>query len=122
MSNSVKPIPEGFYSITPYMIISNAAEAIESQPQPLEQLVGEPKKLLEIPGIGKRMAENVWTDALALGKINPTTNTLKQHVYPTTSQGKTALTQKHMIFVRIANRQQRIAVLAIPINVEKQSA
>ena len=37
----------------------NAAEAIESQPQPLEQLVGEPKKLLEIPGIGKRMAENI---------------------------------------------------------------
>jgi len=37
----------------------NAAEAIESQPQPLEQLVGEPKKLLEIPAIGKRMAENI---------------------------------------------------------------
>ena len=37
----------------------NAAEAVESQPQPLEQLVGEPKKLLEIPGIGKRMAENI---------------------------------------------------------------
>ena len=37
----------------------NAAEAIESQAQPLEQLVGEPKKLLEIPGIGKRMAENI---------------------------------------------------------------
>jgi PhnB protein len=29
MSNSVKPIPEGFHSITPYMTISNAAEAIE---------------------------------------------------------------------------------------------
>src|SRR5882724_1231709 len=37
----------------------NAVEAIESQPQPLEQLVGEPKKLLEIPAIGKRMAENI---------------------------------------------------------------
>jgi len=37
----------------------NAAEAIESQPQPLEQLVGEPNKLLEIPAIGKRMAENI---------------------------------------------------------------
>jgi PhnB protein len=29
MSDSVKPIPEGYHSITPYLIISNAAEAIE---------------------------------------------------------------------------------------------
>ena len=70
----------------------------------------------------KRMAEDVRANTLALRQINPTTKTLKQHVYTTTSQGKTAFTQKHMIFVRITNRQQRIAVLAIPINVEKQSA
>src|SRR2546423_1543119 len=67
------------------------------------------------------MAEDVRTNTLALGQINPATKTLEQHVYPTTSQSKTAFTQKHMIFVRITNRQQRIAVLAIPINVEKQS-
>ncbi len=34
----------------------NAAEAIEGLPQPVAQLVNEPKKLLEVPGIGKSMA------------------------------------------------------------------
>src|SRR5512146_2691204 len=34
----------------------NAAEAIEGLPQPVEQLICEPKKLLEVPGIGKSMA------------------------------------------------------------------
>jgi PhnB protein len=29
MSNSVKPIPEGYHSITPYLIIKGASEAIE---------------------------------------------------------------------------------------------
>ena len=37
----------------------NAAEAIEGLPQPVEQLIGEPKKLLEVPGIGKSMAEKL---------------------------------------------------------------
>ena len=34
----------------------NAAEAIEGLPQPVEQLICEPKKLLEVPGIGKSLA------------------------------------------------------------------
>ncbi len=34
----------------------NAAEAIEGLPQPVAQLVSEPKRLLEVPGIGKSMA------------------------------------------------------------------
>jgi DNA polymerase (family X) len=34
----------------------NAAEAIEALPQPVEQLICEPKRLLEVPGIGKSMA------------------------------------------------------------------
>jgi DNA polymerase (family 10) len=37
----------------------NAAEAIESLGQSIEDLICEPKKLLEIPGIGKRTAENL---------------------------------------------------------------
>jgi DNA polymerase (family 10) len=37
----------------------NAAEAIESLPESVEQLICEPKRLLEVPGIGKRMAENL---------------------------------------------------------------
>jgi DNA polymerase (family X) len=37
----------------------NAAEAIEGLPQSVEQLVSEPKKLLEVPGIGKSMAEKL---------------------------------------------------------------
>src|SRR5215471_12472942 len=36
-----------------------AAEAIESLPQSLTELVNEPKKLLEIPGIGKGMCQNI---------------------------------------------------------------
>ena len=35
----------------------NAAEAIEGLPQPVQQLICEPKKLLEVPGIGKSMSE-----------------------------------------------------------------
>jgi DNA polymerase (family 10) len=37
----------------------NAAEAIEGLPQPVQQLICEPKKLLEVPGIGKSMAEKL---------------------------------------------------------------
>ena len=37
----------------------NAAEAIEGLPQPVEQLICEPKKLLAVPGIGKSMAEKL---------------------------------------------------------------
>jgi DNA polymerase (family X) len=37
----------------------NAAEAIEGLPQAVEQLICEPKKLLEVPGIGKSMAEKL---------------------------------------------------------------
>jgi DNA polymerase (family 10) len=37
----------------------NAAEAIEGLPQPVEQLICEPKKLLEVPGIGKSMSEKL---------------------------------------------------------------
>jgi DNA polymerase (family 10) len=36
-----------------------AAEAIEGWPQQVSELVGEPKKLLEVPGIGKGMAANI---------------------------------------------------------------
>ena len=37
----------------------NAAEAIEGLPQPVEQLICEPKKLLAVPAIGKSMAEKL---------------------------------------------------------------
>jgi DNA polymerase (family X) len=36
-----------------------AAEALEGYPQQVSQLIDEPKKLLEIPGIGKGMAANI---------------------------------------------------------------
>jgi DNA polymerase (family 10) len=55
-----------FYEVADLMEINNddsfrirsyrrAAEAIESLPQPISTLVADPKKLLEIPGIGKAM-------------------------------------------------------------------
>jgi DNA polymerase (family 10) len=37
----------------------NAAQAIESHPQQISSLIAEPKKLLEIPGIGKGMQANL---------------------------------------------------------------
>ena len=37
----------------------NAAEAIEAYPQQISELIGEPKKVLAIPGIGKGMLENL---------------------------------------------------------------
>ncbi len=36
-----------------------AAEALEGHPQQVSELIAEPKKLLEIPGIGKGMAANI---------------------------------------------------------------
>src|ERR1700721_2357462 len=37
----------------------NAAEAIEASPQQIADLIGEPKKVLAIPGIGKGMLSNL---------------------------------------------------------------
>src|SRR3984893_787399 len=37
----------------------NAAQAIENHPQPIKDIIGEPKKVLEIPGIGKGMLTNL---------------------------------------------------------------
>jgi DNA polymerase (family 10) len=37
----------------------NAAEAIEALPQQIAELIGEPKKVLAIPGIGKGMLANL---------------------------------------------------------------
>jgi len=37
----------------------NAAQALESLPTPIAELVGDAKKLLEIPGIGKSMASHI---------------------------------------------------------------
>ncbi len=39
----------------------NAAEAIEALPQQVSDLIGEPKKLLAVPGIGKGMLTNLQT-------------------------------------------------------------
>ena len=35
MSGKVKPIPEGYYTLTPYLIVRNAAQAIEFYKQAL---------------------------------------------------------------------------------------
>jgi DNA polymerase (family 10) len=37
----------------------NAAQAIESHPQQIRNIIGEPKKVLAIPGIGKGMLQNL---------------------------------------------------------------
>ncbi len=45
-----------------------AAEALEASPQQVSQLISEPKRLLEIPGIGKGMAANI-KDLCTTGKL-----------------------------------------------------
>jgi DNA polymerase (family 10) len=47
-----------------------AAEALEGLPQQVSALIDEPKKLLEIPGIGKGMAANIQ-ELCRSGKLGP---------------------------------------------------
>lgn len=56
----------------------NAAEAIEGLPQPVEQLICEPKKLLEVPGIGKSMAEKLQ-EICREGKLSLHTQLLEKY-------------------------------------------
>ncbi|HEX6905513.1 MAG TPA: DNA polymerase/3'-5' exonuclease PolX [Terriglobales bacterium] len=56
----------------------NAAEAIEGLPQPVEQLVCEPKKLLEVPGIGKSMAGKLQ-EICKQGKLSLHTELLEKY-------------------------------------------
>ena len=56
----------------------NAAEAIESQPQQIADLIHEPKKVLEIPGIGKGMLTNLQ-QILTEGKLALHSEMLKKY-------------------------------------------
>src|SRR5690242_1166947 len=55
-----------------------AAEAVESLDQQVSQLITEPKKLLEVPGIGKGMLANLQ-DLLQQGQIGIHTELLKKY-------------------------------------------
>jgi DNA polymerase (family 10) len=55
-----------------------AAEAIESLPQPISELVSDRKKLLEIPGIGKGMAANL-EEIFKKGKLQVHSELLKKY-------------------------------------------
>lgn len=55
-----------------------AAEAIESLPQPVAELVSDRKKLLEIPGIGKGMADNL-EEIFKKGKLKAHSELLKKY-------------------------------------------
>ncbi|HLX82899.1 MAG TPA: DNA polymerase/3'-5' exonuclease PolX [Terriglobales bacterium] len=56
----------------------NAAEAIEALPQQISDLIHEPKKLLEVPGIGKGMQANLLM-LFKDGKIEAHTELLKKY-------------------------------------------
>src|ERR1700732_1754699 len=56
----------------------NAAEAIEALPQQVADLVQEPKKLLEIQGIGKGMQANL-VQVFKEGRIEAHTELLKKY-------------------------------------------
>jgi len=56
----------------------NAAEAIEGLPQSVEQLVCEPKRLLQVPGIGKSMAEKLQ-EICKQGKLSLHTQLLEKY-------------------------------------------
>src|SRR6476659_11482227 len=56
----------------------NAAEAIEAQTQQIADLIGEPKKVLAIPGIGKGMLLNLQ-EMLDEGKLSLHAELLKKY-------------------------------------------
>jgi hypothetical protein len=71
---------------------------------------------------GESMAEDVRADTLALRQISPLANALKQHVHAATSEGKTALAQKNVIFTWVAKLHQAITIRTIAVDVEQQRA
>jgi DNA polymerase (family 10) len=56
----------------------NAAQAIEALPHQIADLIPEPKKLLEIPGIGKGMAQNLQ-EIFGQGKLQVHADLLKKY-------------------------------------------
>ena len=56
----------------------NAAQAIEAQPQQIADLIGEPKKVLEIPGIGRGMLANL-NELFKDGKLSVHADLLKKY-------------------------------------------
>src|SRR5437899_11082670 len=56
----------------------NAAQAIEALPQQISELISEPKKILEIPGIGKGMLTNM-KEMLSEGKLSLHAELLKKY-------------------------------------------
>src|SRR5437660_4186365 len=56
----------------------NAAQAIEALPQQISELIGEPKKILEIPGIGKGMLVNMQ-EMFKEGKLSLHAELLKKY-------------------------------------------
>ena len=55
-----------------------AAEAIEAFPQQISELIGEPKKVLAIPGIGKGMLENL-KEMMSAGRLPLHADLLKKY-------------------------------------------
>src|SRR6266550_3802843 len=56
----------------------NAAQAIEALPQQISELIDEPKKILEIPGIGKGMLTNMQ-EMFKEGKLSLHAELLKKY-------------------------------------------
>src|SRR5436305_113579 len=56
----------------------NAAQAIEALPQQISELISEPKKILEIPGIGKGMLQNMQ-ELFKEGKLSLHAELLKKY-------------------------------------------
>ncbi|HYT20689.1 MAG TPA: helix-hairpin-helix domain-containing protein, partial [Candidatus Polarisedimenticolia bacterium] len=56
----------------------NAAEAIEALPQQIADLISEPKRVLEIQGIGKRMLANL-TEMFKEGRLQFHADLLKRY-------------------------------------------
>jgi DNA polymerase (family 10) len=56
----------------------NAAQAIEAQPQQIADLISEPKKVLEIPGIGRGMLANL-NELFKEGKLSVHADLLKKY-------------------------------------------
>ncbi len=84
-----RSIANVFYEVADLMEINNddsfrirsyrrAAEALEALPRPVSELIADPRKLLEIPGIGKGMCANLQ-ELFREGKLRVHTELLEKY-------------------------------------------
>ena len=72
MPNKVQPIPKGYHTVTPYLIIDGAAQAIDFYKKAYAL---DPKS----PVIGERLAEMYWKAQRTRDAVTEAQEILKRH-------------------------------------------